>query len=172
MREQRPFTHVDSATSYVLSLPARAEYVALVRLALAGLAHAKAIGEEELADAQLAATEAVTNAIIHAYPPDQTSDGQIRVSLDTTDDRIRITVEDEGIGIQRGTEGTGLLSAGDHGERRLGIGIEMIHALMDEVSIAPGPDGRGTRVQMIRYQRARERCRSDAAAAADGSGPA
>jgi len=49
-----------------LRIPARAEYVALARLALSGLADIAALPEEQLADLKLALTEAVSNSVRHA----------------------------------------------------------------------------------------------------------
>jgi hypothetical protein len=45
-----------------LRIPARAEYVALARLALSGLADIAALPEELVADLKLALTEAVSNS--------------------------------------------------------------------------------------------------------------
>jgi serine/threonine-protein kinase RsbW len=50
-----------------LRIPARAEYVALARLALTGLADIVSLSEELLADLKLALTEAVSNSVRHAY---------------------------------------------------------------------------------------------------------
>ena len=50
-----------------LRIPARAEYVALARLALSGLADIVELPEELLADLKLALTEAVSNSVRHAY---------------------------------------------------------------------------------------------------------
>src|SRR5437763_5837894 len=50
-----------------LRVPARAEYIALARLALAGLADIVALSDELLADLKLALTEAVSNSVRHAY---------------------------------------------------------------------------------------------------------
>ena len=50
-----------------LSLPARAEGVAVVRQALAGLADALDFDPAVLADMKMAVSEACTNVVVHAY---------------------------------------------------------------------------------------------------------
>src|SRR5690348_6089303 len=50
-----------------LRIPARAEYIALARLALSGLADIVELSEELVADLKLALTEAVSNSVRHAY---------------------------------------------------------------------------------------------------------
>jgi two-component sensor histidine kinase len=51
-----------------LTLPARAESLAIVRDALRSLGAALAVDEQRLADICLAVTEACTNVVLHAYP--------------------------------------------------------------------------------------------------------
>ena len=50
-----------------LTIPARAEYIALCRLALSGIGRARPLPEEVLADLKLALTEAASNSVRHAY---------------------------------------------------------------------------------------------------------
>jgi len=54
-----------------LTLPARAESLAVVRDALRALGRALALDEQRLADMCLAVTEACTNVVLHAYPDDE-----------------------------------------------------------------------------------------------------
>ena len=50
-----------------LSIPAKAEYIALVRLALSGLSQLRPLNEEDLGDLKLAVTEACSNSVRHGY---------------------------------------------------------------------------------------------------------
>ena len=52
----------------VLTLPARAENVAVVRHAFGGLADVVDVADQTLSDIKLAVTEACTNVVVHAYP--------------------------------------------------------------------------------------------------------
>ena len=50
-----------------LTIPAKAEYITLGRLALTGLSRLQPVREETLADLKLALTEACSNSVRHAY---------------------------------------------------------------------------------------------------------
>ena len=50
-----------------LTIPARAEYITLCRLALTGIGRLRALSDELLADLKLALTEAASNSVRHAY---------------------------------------------------------------------------------------------------------
>ena len=50
-----------------LTIPARAEYITLGRLALTAIAGVRPFSDEALHDLKLALTEACTNSVKHAY---------------------------------------------------------------------------------------------------------
>ncbi len=126
-----------------LTVPARTEYLILVRLALAGIAREVPVDPSTLADLKLAVTEACGNAIRHAEPAGK---GVVRVRYAVEDDAIEIRVEDDGPGmptaVPRGLPPVELSESG--------MGLAIIDALVDEVEIGAGPDGRGTTVRMRR----------------------
>jgi serine/threonine-protein kinase RsbW len=125
-----------------LSFPARAEYLILARLALAGVARATAIPEETLADLKLAVTEACGNVVRHAYAsPVAQPDGSVRVTIDARPDAISLTVEDDGVGLPPLEALNG--SAGDEAAEG-GMGLAIIRAIADELEIRPAAGGTGT----------------------------
>ena len=127
-----------------LTFPARAEYVALSRLALTGLARVRPISEETLADLKLAITEACSNAVRHAYPA---GEGFVTIRYELEPDRIAIEVGDEGTGFD--TEGRGELPAlGDLNEG--GLGIAIIRSVADELELGAGPAGTGSRLRFVK----------------------
>ena len=63
----------------VLEVPAKPEFLLLARLAATGVGRSAGASEETIADLKLAVTEAVANAVRHAYPPD--SPGRVSVEL-------------------------------------------------------------------------------------------
>ena len=71
--EQRTTMSVGAAVEpeMELTLPARAESLAIVRDALRALGRALALDEQRLADMCLAVTEACTNVVLHAYPEEE-----------------------------------------------------------------------------------------------------
>lgn len=128
-----------------LTFPAKPDYLLLARLALAGLARTLPLEPEQLADLKLAVTEACGNAVRHAYADE---DGPVMVAFVVSDDRLEIRVEDEG---------TGFGGMPDAGEWTMpkdldsGMGMAIIRAIVDELEVEEGPDGRGTVVRMAKY---------------------
>ena len=119
-----------------LTFPARAEFLLLPRLALAGIARGHAIDEEIVADLKLAVTEAAGNAVRHAYV-DQGL-GRVSVSFVVTGDSIVIEVADDGIGM-RSLDADDVITAGEGG-----MGLAIIGAIADEVDMKPVSDRGGT----------------------------
>jgi serine/threonine-protein kinase RsbW len=127
-----------------LTIPAKAEYVTLCRLTLAGIARVRPLSGEELADLKLAITEAASNSVRHAYPGN--GDGQVDVSFDVRPDRIVIEVVDDGFGFDPNVDsgaGAGELSEG-------GLGIAIIRALADEVDVESRAGERGSRLRFVK----------------------
>jgi serine/threonine-protein kinase RsbW len=128
-----------------LVIPARTEYLILARLALAGIAREVEIDQATLADLKLAVTEACGNAVQHAQPGEG---GMVTVRFTIDDDAIEISVEDDGPGMD--TASVPALPDGDVSES--GMGLAIIHALVDRVEIGPGDGGHGTLVRMRRLR--------------------
>ena len=130
-----------------LTFPAKAEYLLLARLTLSGLARELPIEEELLADLKLAVTEACGNVVRHAYPGDEAGDVSLVVAIE--DSRLLLTVEDYGAGIRApdSPEEADELS----GPLESGMGMPIIRAIVDELAVEEGSDGRGTVVRMVKY---------------------
>ena len=126
-----------------LSIPARAEFVALCRLALTGIARTRALPAELVADLKLALTEACSNSVRHAY--EEGRSGMVEVRYDLTDDRLTIEVLDDGAGFDPPT----LEGAGDEPDEG-GLGIAIIRAVTDELDIGVRPEG-GSRLRFTKY---------------------
>ncbi len=127
-----------------LTIPARAEYITLCRLALTGTARLRELSDELLADLKLALTEAASNSVRHAYGDEVA--GFVSISYELFPDRLVIEVTDEG-------EGFDLAQAEDHPEglSEGGLGIAIIRAIADEVEIGAQPGGKGSR---LRFEKA------------------
>ena len=132
------------AVTVRLTIPARAEYITLCRLALTGIGRLRELSDELLADLKLALTEAASNSVRHAYG-DQ-DPGVVEISYELFSDRLVIEVTDEGEGFDPvAAEVTGdELSEG-------GLGIAIIRAIADEVEIGAQPGGKGSR---LRFEKA------------------
>jgi serine/threonine-protein kinase RsbW len=124
----------------VLELPAKSEYLLLARLAATGVGRSVAASEETIADLKLAVTEAVANAVRHAYPSDEP--GRVTIELLATTDRVQVVVSDTG----RGLAGRDVRPRNDApGEG--GMGLSIIRAIADEVDLGAGEGGQGTRLR-------------------------
>lgn len=134
-------------TSVTLVMPARPEYLVLARLALTGVARLVETDEEALADVRLAVTEAGANACRHAYA-DGAGDVTITFAL-SADGRLEVVVEDDGIGFDG--EGVADWQPSELGES--GMGLAIIRAVADDVTIGFLARGSGTRLRFTRSLR-------------------
>ena len=130
-----------------LTFPAKAEYLLLARLTLSGLARELPIEEELLADLKLAVTEACGNVVRHAYAG---GDGDVSLVVTIGDSRLLLTVEDYGAGI-RAPDSPEDEADGLSGPLESGMGMPIIRAIVDELAVEQGSDGRGTVVRMVKY---------------------
>ncbi|MGZ8692515.1 MAG: ATP-binding protein [Gaiellaceae bacterium] len=127
-----------------LTIPARAEYVTLCRLALTGIGRLRELSDELLADLKLALTEAASNSVRHAYGDEDV--GVVEISYELHPDRLVIEVTDEGEGFDP-AEAEGNADELSEG----GLGIAIIRAIADKVEIVAQPGGKGSR---LRFEKA------------------
>ena len=127
-----------------LTIPARAEYIILCRLALTGLARLRPISDELVADLKLALTEATSNSVRHAYGD---SEGVVEISYELSGDRLSIEVADDGEGFDPADD-TDLGDLDNLNEG--GLGIAIIRSIADEFDLTRGPDGRGSRLRFAK----------------------
>jgi anti-sigma regulatory factor (Ser/Thr protein kinase) len=71
----------------------------------------------------------------------------VTVRYSVSPDRLRIVVADEGDGVQLPAVDEWTMPAHLEG----GMGMAIIRAVVDEVEIDDGPDGRGTVLRMTKY---------------------
>jgi serine/threonine-protein kinase RsbW len=127
----------NSASVVSLVIPARAEYIALGRLALSGLLRPLAVEPELIADMKLALTEACSNSIRHAY--DDGRDGAVEIRYELAGDRLAVEVSDDGEGFDPEILE---IEPGELDEG--GLGIAIIRALTDDLRIGPRSGGAGS----------------------------
>ena len=101
---------------------------------------------EEINDVKTAVSEAVTNAIVHAYP-DRLGKVHLRPRLYEAQS-LQIQVRDWGVGIADVEQArTPLFTTGS--EERSGMGFTIMESFMDEVRVKSTP-GKGTVVTLRR----------------------
>jgi serine/threonine-protein kinase RsbW/stage II sporulation protein AB (anti-sigma F factor) len=108
-----------------LDLPSAPPSIKRARDAVAALA--ETVGAPA-ADVKLAVSEAVTNAVVHAFrdrPP-----GTISVKAEVKRDRLLVVVADDGTGMRANPDSAGL-----------GLGISLITSLSGDARFDSSPDG-------------------------------
>lgn len=140
-------------TIVALALP---ENVSVIRYAVAAVAAQLDFTLPEIEEIKVAISEAVTNVVVHAYPPD-TATGEVTVKTEISENGLRVTVSDHGVGIQDLEQA--LQNGYSSDPERLGMGFYFMEELMDEVEVQSRP-GAGTSV-LLKRRPAATRNRSD-----------
>jgi serine/threonine-protein kinase RsbW len=135
-----------NARTVRLTIPAKAEYITLVRLALSGLSQLRPLDEETLGDLKLAVTEACSNSVRHAYRDGR--EGAVQVIYELHPDRLVVEVRDEGEGF---TAAERMPTVDDGGLNEGGLGIAIIRELADELELGPGESGKGSRLRFVKF---------------------
>lgn len=127
----KPFDYVE------IRLPAKSQYVSVARLTISGLANRIGFTYDDIEDLKIATSEAITNAVQHAYADDE--EGEIVVGCAIYEEKIEIIVADHGksfnfeetkakVGPYHDLEEGSILREG-------GLGLYLIETLMDEVKV-------------------------------------
>ena len=133
------------AENYVtLEFLSRSSNEGFARVAAAGFAAQLDPTLDELGDIKTAVSEAVTNAIVHAYPDEL---GRIVLKLKLLPGNVlELTVRDWGRGIDNVEQARKpLFTTG--GSERSGMGFTIMESFMDKLTVRSVP-GKGTTVQM------------------------
>ncbi len=129
-----------------LEFPSRSANEGFARAAAACFAAQLDPTLEEVNDIKTAVSEAVTNAIVHAYPDTL---GRVALKLRIREDHsLEIVVKDWGVGIADVDQArTPLFTTGS--EERSGMGFTIMESFMDTLRVRSAP-GTGTTVTMAR----------------------
>jgi serine/threonine-protein kinase RsbW/stage II sporulation protein AB (anti-sigma F factor) len=128
------------------SFPAVPDAVGQARNALTSFARRAGVAPEQLEAVRLAASEAVTNAVVHAYPGGK---GRVHISASYLEDELWLLVGDSGTGLRPRANSPGL-----------GLGLALIAQLADEFQILSRGSG-GTEIR-LRFKLPQARRHSDA----------
>lgn len=123
-----------------LKVPAKAEYVGVLRLSVSGIASRMGFSYEAIEDLKVALSEAATNVVEHAY--EKNGNGELTLRFGIYHDRLEVMVSDQGdsfsfeeiknrIGPVNKLEELKPISEIREG----GFGLYLIDALMDKVEI-------------------------------------
>jgi anti-sigma regulatory factor (Ser/Thr protein kinase) len=116
------------------SYPAIPDAVPPARRAVTAVAAAAGAAGERLEEIRLAVSEALTNAVVHAYRGGEV--GRFEVTAAVASNELWVLIGDDGRGLRAWNDSRGL-----------GIGLALISGLSDDFSIVSRGSG-GTEVQM------------------------
>lgn len=116
------------------SLDAVPASVPVLRSDIADFVRAAGIGEPLLSSVKLAVSEAVTNAVLHAYVGERP--GPVHMHASLVDDLLTVEVSDDGAGMMPRLDSPGL-----------GVGLPFIADTADSLDIGTSPAG-GTHLRM------------------------
>lgn len=136
-----------------MKVPAKAEYVGVVRLTISGIASRMGFTYEDIEDMKIAISEAVTNVVEHAYENEQ--QGELRIGFGVYENKIEMMVADRGesFNFNEVKDRIGPMTVMSEIKpvtqmREGGFGLYLINALMDKVEI---DNEEGVVVLMTKY---------------------
>ena len=135
-----------------LTIDAREENVAVARATVAAACAHLAFTLPEVEELRIAASEAVSNAVLHAYEPG--ARGEVEVAIEIAEDAITVRVRDWGRGIADPTEARRPEVSTLEGH--LGLGFAFMEAMSDELEVESAV-GEGTTVTLRKRARGGER---------------
>jgi serine/threonine-protein kinase RsbW len=127
-----------------LTIPAKPEYITLVRLALSGLSRLRPLNEETLGDLKLAVTEACSNSVRHGYG--DAGEGTVEILYELHPDKLVVEVADDGPGFDAQGE-----RPDEENLEEGGLGIAIIRALSDEFEAGERSNGHGSRLRFVKF---------------------
>ncbi|YCJ49306.1 anti-sigma B factor RsbW [Schinkia sp. CFF1] len=134
-----------------MKVPAKPEYVGVIRLTASGIASRVGFSYEDIDDLKVAISEAATNAVDHAYQEHE--NGEITLGFSIYKDRLEVTVADKGKSFnveESKCQSTPYHQASSIEElKEGGLGLFLIETLMDEVTI--NSDSGGVVIAMTKH---------------------
>ncbi|HLS20443.1 MAG TPA: anti-sigma B factor RsbW [Bacillota bacterium] len=120
-----------------MRFPAKAEYVSTIRLTVSGLANRMGFSYDDIEDLKVAISEAVTNAVTHAYRDED--EGEVTAGFGIYEDRLEVMIADHGgsFNLAEIKDNIGPYHPSEpiYNLREGGFGLFLIQTLMDKVEI-------------------------------------
>ena len=135
-----------------LEIPSRSDNEAFARVVVAAFASRLDPTLDEISDIKTAVSEAVTNAIIHAY---EDRVGLITITAYLEQNKLTVEIKDEGIGIEDLEMARQPLYTSKPELDRSGMGFTIMENFMDEVKVYSAP-GKGTTVVLVKEIRSKK----------------
>lgn len=103
---------------------------------------------EELSDVKTAVSEAVTNAVVHAYP-NKDNNSDIIIECEIQNNVLHINIIDFGLGIADIKSALEPFYTTKSDEERSGMGFSIMSTFMDELEVSSSP--KGTTISMRKF---------------------
>ena len=137
---------MSQANEMTLRFPADARNEGFARMVICAFCLELHPTVSELSDVKTAVSEAVTNAIVHAYP-EKTGEVIMRAYLNGEKGELTVEVEDTGRGIENIEQAMEPFFTTGPEQERSGMGFAVMRSFMDALEVASTP-GKGTLVRM------------------------
>lgn len=122
---------LNHSITYRLTVKASTEHLAEVRKFVANYAKQEGFTPEQITDTRLAVDEAFTNIIKHAYQNDESKTVNLELQFDS--EKLCITLSDHGKSFDMASYKFPDVKKQIKNKKRGGMGVYLIHHLMDEV---------------------------------------
>ena len=116
-----------------VTFPAKSVNEGLARLIIMGLLTPLNPGTQQLTEIKTVVSEAVTNAIIHGYESNE--EGIVELKAVLTDRKLKVTIKDNGIGIDDIEQAKQPLYTTKKDEERSGLGFMIMESFTDSFEI-------------------------------------
>ena len=130
-----------------VTIPAEGDLLELMRPALGAAGRAAGFSDDEIADLELAASEAVENIILHAYGVGHP--GDITLAVHQLDDGLMLRIRDFAPKVDQAMIKPRPLDEVRPG----GLGTHFIRAVMDDATFIPLPDGEGNLLELVKRRK-------------------
>lgn len=135
-----------------INVPARADYISVIRLTVSGLAYQMGFSYNDIEDIKVALAEACNNVVSHAYRNSEA--GDMIVDFHVEAERLRIIISDEGTSSPFDAKRLKNEASSLHGKSLDeidvgGLGIYLMKTLMDEIEYET--DEKGVKVSLTKY---------------------
>jgi len=133
-----------------LKLPAKDEYMNVVRLSIAGIGERMNFSVDDIEDIKVAVGEACINSTRHGYHEKVSEENLIHICFLIYPKKLEIVITDNGKGFDTDRVDEYLKKSGDEKTEGIGLGIQLMKTLMDEVKYSSSPDG--TQVRLVKNE--------------------
>ena len=123
-----------------MEITSNPEYVGVIRLTTSGIANKIGFSIDDIEDIKVAVSEACTNAIKHS------KDDLFYIKFSLLENGITIEIKDKG----KGYDKEAIPKPDLNNPKENGLGLFIIQALMDDVSIE-SIENKGTTIKMTKY---------------------